>query len=568
MKRIVLTAMALLVGCGEASNPSPTPTPTATATVVLPPPLAPLPAHRSARSDRFATSDHCAQCHTTSDESDAMKDAMGRDVSPVAMWRPSMMALAARDPFYLAVFSQELLEHPGATTAVEATCTRCHAPAGSLEHEQTGGHLDFERLVAGQDDEASLGRDGVTCSLCHQIEDSGLGTSASFTGGFDVGYDRTIFGPHQSPETEPMEFFVSYTPAHAEHILESALCATCHTVIVRPLDADGNATGREVVEQAPYLEWRNSDFDTESGGPRAKGCAGCHLPTHDEDGQEITTRIARVGTPLSERSPFGRHILVGGNAYMLRLFAANEDWAQTGLESSDLEAAAERSVAHVASGLDVSLEARRNGADLSVDVRLTNLAGHKFPTGYPTRRAWIHLRVTTEGGEVVFESGAHDPATGVLVGSDAKRLDGAELILPHRDVIDAPNQVQVYESRLVDASGKPTHLALAADHYEKDNRLLPQGWSASHVYGDLTRPVGLGDDGDFGPGGDIVHYRVAEAPVGTLHVDVVVRYQSLPPATLDHLRVVPTPAAVRFVNMADERPPEAIEVARAQVSLP
>ncbi|MEZ4447281.1 MAG: hypothetical protein R3B72_49840 [Polyangiaceae bacterium] len=37
-----------------------------------------------------------------------------------------MMALAARDPYYLAVFSQELLEHDGATTAVERTCTCCH----------------------------------------------------------------------------------------------------------------------------------------------------------------------------------------------------------------------------------------------------------------------------------------------------------------------------------------------------------------------------------------------------------------------------------------------------------
>ncbi|MEZ4447282.1 MAG: hypothetical protein R3B72_49845 [Polyangiaceae bacterium] len=75
----------------------------------------------------------------------------------------------------------------------------------------------FKSLVAGKSDEATLGRDGVTCSLCHQIADSGLGTTASYTGGFDVGYSRKIFGPHLGPDTEPMQFFVSYEPTYAEH---------------------------------------------------------------------------------------------------------------------------------------------------------------------------------------------------------------------------------------------------------------------------------------------------------------------------------------------------------------
>ncbi|MEZ4442000.1 MAG: hypothetical protein R3B72_23100 [Polyangiaceae bacterium] len=558
--------VALLTsGCGKDTGEGPTPQPTTDPTVELPPPLAPLAPPRSAESDRFATSDHCAQCHTTSSESPAMKDAAGRDVSPVALWRPTMMALAARDPYYLAVFSQELLEHDGATTAVERTCTRCHAPAGNLEHEQTGGHLDFESLVAGESDEAALGRDGVTCSLCHQIADSGLGTTASYTGGFDVGYSRKIFGPHLGPDTEPMQFFVSYEPTYAEHITSSALCATCHTVIVRPLDADGVPTGAEVVEQAPYLEWRNSDFA--DGGSKAASCSACHLPTADEDGQAITTRIARAGVVLGERSPYGRHILVGGNAYVLRLLSDNEDWAQTGLAAGDLETSAARSEAHVQSAIGLALSASREGDALTIDVTLQNQAGHKFPTGYPTRRAWLHL-VVRAGSQIVFESGAHDPATGALVDASGTRLDDPGTILPHRDRIDASDQVQIYESRLVDADGAPTHLALGADHYEKDNRLLPSGWSASHALASVTRAVGVSDDDDFVAGRDVVHYQVAGAPAGALEVEVTLRYQSVPPATIDSLRIVPTPAAVRFVEMATARPPESITVASAQTTVP
>jgi hypothetical protein len=550
-------------GCDDGSRPAEPPAPTTTPTVELPPPLEPLPPPSSAETDRFATSDKCAQCHAGAVDSDAMKDAAGRDVSPNALWRGSMMALATRDPFYLAVFSHELSLHEEASETIERTCTRCHAPAASLEHEQSGGHVSFEALVHGDTTEARLARDGVTCSMCHQIDGAGLGSNASFTGGFDVGYDREIYGPHQAPHVDPMQFFVGYTPTYADHVTSSALCATCHTVIVKPLDEDGQPTGGEVIEQAPYLEWRNSDYNDEDGGSKAAACSACHLPTSDEDGTPIVTRIARAEGPLSDRSPFGRHILVGGNAYMLELIDAGESWANTGLEPGELSDAAERVRGHLGEAVELAVEASRQGATLAVDVILTNRAGHKFPTGYPTRRAWLHL-VVRSGSEVVFESGRHDER-GALVGGDG-RLDAAGIILPHRDTITSPDQVQIYESILVDASGEPTHLALNADHYAKDNRLLPSGWSSSHSLAGVIGPVGLGGDEDFEAGGDVVHYRISGAPAGTLDVEAVLRYQSVPPATLDRLAVVPTPAAVRFSQMAAATPPAPVEMVKASVT--
>src|SRR5690606_1402270 len=114
-----------------------------------------------AESDRFATSSLCAQCHLAKEGDDAMRDASGRDVSPVRLWRSSLMGLAARDPYYLAVFSQELAEHSVAAGLVERTCIRCHAPAGHLDGM---AELDFEALTAGTSAPAALGRDGVTCA--------------------------------------------------------------------------------------------------------------------------------------------------------------------------------------------------------------------------------------------------------------------------------------------------------------------------------------------------------------------------------------------------------------------
>ena len=43
---------------------------------------------------------------------------------------------------------------------------------------------------------------------------------------------------------------------------------------------------------------------------------------------------------------------------------------------------------------------------LSFDVTTSVLTGHKFPTGCPSRRAWLHVTVRDTDGQVVFESGA------------------------------------------------------------------------------------------------------------------------------------------------------------------
>ena len=47
----------------------------------------------------------------------------------------------------------------------------------------------------------------------------------------------------------PMQRHVGYTPVEGAHVTQSELCASCHTVITRPLDAAGQPIGPEVNEQ-------------------------------------------------------------------------------------------------------------------------------------------------------------------------------------------------------------------------------------------------------------------------------------------------------------------------------
>ena len=484
-------------------------------------------------SERFRESVACAQCHTASDT--ALRDSAGRDISPYALWQPSMMALAARDPFYLAVFQEEVERDPDHAETIGRTCTRCHAGAG---HEEARGAIGFDALVSGTDTVAQLGREGVACSLCHQIDGTNLGKEASFTGGFVVGYEREIYGPHANPYVMPMQMFVNFTPTLGDHIAKSELCGSCHTVIVG-----------DVVEQATYLEWRSSSVAVQSQ------CQTCHVPTDDADGVRLTGPIAKFPANLSPRAPLGRHRFAGGNAYMLRLIASAEAWANTGVPSAALEEAAVDGEAHLATAAKLELSAGGSASARELAVRVYNQTGHKLPTGYPSRRLWLHVTVR-DGERVVYESGRHSGGA----------LPGDPDVAPHRDRITSASQVQVWQAVLVDHDGTPTHRALDAAKYGKDDRILPAGFSPSNLDKPRVQPVGVDGDASFIPGSDTVTYVLGNAPAGAT-VEVELLYQSLSPALVDAIDRARTPAGTRFTDLARALPPYPIVIARAQVTL-
>ena len=46
----------------------------------------------------------------------------------VTDWRSTMMANAARDPYWQASVRREILDHPKLTAAIEDKCATCHMP--------------------------------------------------------------------------------------------------------------------------------------------------------------------------------------------------------------------------------------------------------------------------------------------------------------------------------------------------------------------------------------------------------------------------------------------------------
>ena len=114
-----------------------------------------------------------------------------------------------------------------------------------------------------------------------------------------------------------------------------------------------------------------------------------------------------------------------------------------------------------------------SGSTLSGDIVVESLVGHKFPGGYPSRRAWLHITVRDAAGNIVFESGAVSP-DGMISGNDND--EDAARYEPHYTILSAPDQVQIYESIMLNSDGEVTTILLRAASYAKDNRLLPQGF--------------------------------------------------------------------------------------------
>lgn len=538
-----------------------------------------LAAPREVDSASFTSAGSCATCHASSENASAMRDAAGRSVAPYDLWQGTMMANAARDPLWRAVVSAEVAATPSRKAAIEAKCLRCHSPIASTEGEHHDKSFGLDVLY-GDDAKAALALDGVSCTVCHQIQPQNLGKPESFSGHFEIKPGaKTIYGPHADPIPGPMRMFTGFTPREGAHLRESALCATCHTLFTEAVDAAGELTGEVLPEQTPYLEWRNSSFNTEGGG-RGMTCQDCHVPTRDEAGVKIKTRIAHAPPGgdfpfLEPRVPFGRHVFVGGNTLVPAILRDH----RAELQPRASDAAFGATIAAARAQLEertarISFEGlARTPQGLSGSVSIQVFTGHKFPTAHPTRRAWLQLIVSDASGRVLFASGAHD-AAGRLLGAQGQPLP-SELAggpaTPHRTLVRAPEDVPLYEALMADSGGELTYLLTRGASFLKDSRLLPRGWSAEHPDAPTTAPRGLGADPDFGPGGDRVRYELslpASAAGGPLRVEARLLYQVLGARYAAEVFRYDTPevrAFRRYYEAADRSP---VVVASASQTLP
>ena len=472
-----------------------------------------------------------------------LQSPTGENISIGTAWRASMMANSSRDPYWQAAVRRETIDHPRAADEIEDECAVCHMPmarttaAAQRQRGQVFAHLPVGEVGTHQ---ALLAADGVSCTLCHQIAPKGLGTRDSFSGGYAIDLaarpeQRALFGPFpvESGRVRIMHSATGFRPEQSEHVRQSELCATCHTLYTNARDASG-AVIAQFPEQVPYLEWQHSSFASE------RGCVSCHMP--------VVEGAARMSSVLGElREGVARHDFRGGNAFMLRMLNRYRDELAVQAEASELQAAARIAVEHLRTSATIGVNVEpANEGTLRVVVSVANLTGHKLPTAYPSRRVWIHLTVRDGNGRTIFESGALDPS-GAIAGNDND--ENAARFEPHHTTITSSDQVQIYESILGDSTGAVTTGLLRAVRYLKDNRLLPQGFDKSTAHADIAVQGSASVDADFDARGDRVQYIVPMAGTsGPVSVEAELMYQPIAFRWADNLRQYDGLEPRRFVQ--------------------
>lgn len=463
--------------------------------------------------NNLGTAERCAGCHRAEGQ-----DSL--DYMPTDTWAGTMMANAWRDPVFKAALTIANQDVPGIGTF----CLRCHTPVGFVNGRATppdGSGLDPNaasdgKIVDGQ---------GVSCNVCHRAKPTlGPDDMPSYhLGNAQLVFDATpeaagftstpvMYGPYENVESN------SHVGERDPMLAGSRFCGQCHQVTnpeIMLRNADGTETRIEFPLDTTFEEWASSDF--RDGGADPRSCVDCHMKRKTG---ELT--VADLGPPRTDPRD---HVLVGGNHWGIQAVMAAEKEFVAEREAS-FQLALDRTLESLASAASVELvEApgeARPGDEITVTVRVENLTGHKFPTGYAeSRRAWIAVFLVGEDGVERPLLGGYDADTGEI---------------QHEPPTHEYRAVHGRWDSDAGAGEKEEHLALH-DMIISDTRIPPKGFVPSQT----TQPT---PEIDFGDGnGGYRNYDEARftltVPAGASGAQTLsarVYYQSMTKEYIEFLR--------------------------------
>jgi hypothetical protein len=460
----------------------------------------------------------CATCHGNYDS----------DNEPWYVWRGSMMAQAARDPFFFACMAVAEQDAP----SVGDLCIKCHSPGGWQE----GRSVDTSGDLLNAKD-----RHGVHCDFCHRAVDF------NYVEGVSPMEDLAVLAnvvplPLQYANgqfiTDPAPLRRGpYADAQASHaFVESPfhrsadMCGTCHDVSspvfiqTGPYDYAPNTFDLEhpdmdirnmIPIERTYSEWTVSEYAAvgvyapQFAGNKADGivstCQDCHMRDVDAVGSNVSGSPKRPDMPL--------HDLMGGNTFVPEIVST---FYPDEVDQAQLQAAVARadSMLKKAATLEVIPE------DFGITVRVTNQTGHKLPSGYPEgRRIWLNVKAYDSTAALIYESAAYDFDTADLAHDEAAKIYEIH-----------PGLSPGLAGALGLTPGVSFHFVLNDTIYS-DNRIPPRGFTNANFLA-VQSPV--------------VHYSYADGqywddteyhlPGTAKSVDVTLYYQSTSKEYVEFLR--------------------------------
>lgn len=476
-------------------------------------------------------------------------------------WQGSLMAQAGRDPLMWAALSIANRDAPNSGEY----CLRCHTPKGWLEGRSQPA--DGSMLLPADLDAS------VACALCHRMVDPIAGSldEASL---YDQSIRNGLAGnlPPQSHISSAMMIIDlldnrrgpfslgTYFTHHPDRtyqtsflgqnqddfVTRSRLCGACHNVDnpvlswdegrqqYWPNAEDQRAPSYEKGQLFPiettYEEWLNSQYaSTGVYAPQFAGakpdrivgaCQDCHMPR--AAGKAADDVLDPLYRDCITTGCLPVHEFIGGNTWTPQLLLDSR-WRLNGVAYEGFlipVADRARSMLRKSVVMTVNLDASVLGK--TATVRITNQTGHKLPTGYAEgRRIWINFKAYDAAGNLLYESGHYNPASGLLTQDGAiKVYEIKQGITPElASVVNLP-------------AGESFHFVLN-NTVIKDNRIPPRGFTQAALNTPGLRPMGA----VYQPGQywDDTVYDLSSYP-DTERVYVTLYYQTASKEYVDFLR--------------------------------
>jgi hypothetical protein len=434
----------------------------------------------------------CVLCHS------GTKNGLA---DPYDSWHGSMMGQAARDPVFragLAVANQDI-------AGIGEFCIRCHATRGWLAGRSEvvdGSSLNPEDLH------------GVSCEMCHHLVDPLSDEAKTLAKQIPPGYGNAMIvadpenvarGPYaESAGAKP------HRTMKTEYQASGELCANCHNVSNPTLAQDVKTQPPHAYGhiERTYSEWALSDF-AKMGSRQT--CQSCHFARVPGGGQ-----ASKYGD--LHRDYFVSHAATGGSTWVQD--AIVKIWSGKlgkDIDRDALQAVQQQAREFLKTAAALNLEIVSGKARLTI----TNLTGHKLPTGYPEgRRMWVNFRFLDAAGNLLGEAGKY--------GDKADTVAGEAVNVP--TLLD-PDRARVYECKqgLSPAQAKKYNLAAGASFHfilndisVKDNRIPPRGFNKAAFTEHQCAPAGA----DYADGQYWDTVEVA-TPSGTRKVEARLMYQSV-----------------------------------------
>lgn len=483
-------------------------------------------------------SDNCAGCHRGN-------NAAQSTFRPYSTWAGSMMANATRDPLFWAALDIANHDAPGSGDY----CLRCHTSRGwyggrvvksgfgnpdNDVAQGSAGCLLSGAYNSADDLDSDFG--GATCHFCHRLMPLGPANEPGYLENANAWVDDA--GCASTGEFEPCRrgpYTYSggdNTPPHAweqsAYHSQSAICGLCHNVSSPDTDAgpvktlklaNGTDTGLSFPIERTFAEWQQSQF---SQVPE-QTCQSCHMP----DSTDPNASACSLSGYPNRSGDLPLHAFAGGNSWVPGIIKGQyakgivDNGGVDRSDSYDQTIAWARDKLVNAASVATTVQSYTppvgaNAGSMAVRVKVTNLSGHKLPTGYAEgRRMWVNLQVRNAGGGLVFESAAYDSVSANLsVDAQARVYEVLQGIYNH----NGTNQCDVE-----DGAGKAMFHFVLNDCIAKDNRIPPLAFhpaTAGDPNGYALRPVGASYPETSPGSGTLVNYDSIDyavtLPAGTV----------------------------------------------------